>query len=346
MATLPSTFTQGYQPGVTPNYIQQFNGGTVPLTVEPLHYLERGGLNTLANLGPPQGYFKNSNAMFQRAGDITQQIANDPSAAANRYIDPRASGAVDNMGGAIGSGLQTLSPSRIASYMNPYTQDVTDRTLAGIDQDQARQEASITAGAGMRGARSFGNSSQALRLAENDRNFGNLRADTRSKLNYQGFTDATGQFNKEQDRYLQGAGLYGDQANTAQGLFNSGIGTAGDVAGGLAEMGSLYRNLTKDNIAIPMGVGTTIREFNQGVANQVGGQIDSRVNMTPNRLTGLAQYLGNFQPSQYQYTSQPGTMQKLGGALTAIGGYAGTPTQGNLPWTTPGNVNPGGGYYY
>lgn len=314
MASLPSTFTQGYQPGVTPYQIPQFNGGTVPLTVEPLHQLERSGLSSLAAFAQPQGYFKTSNTMFQRAGDMTQQIANDPMGAANRYIDPRANGAVDNMGNAIGQGLQTLNPSRVASYMNPYGQEVTDRTLAGIDQDQARQEASITAGAGMRGARSFGNSAQAIRMAENDRNYGNLRADTRAKLNYQGFTDATGQFNKEQDRYLQGAGMYGDQANTAQGVFNSGIGAAGQVAGGLAEMGNLYRGLTKENIGLSTGAGTTIREYNQGVANQVGGQIDNRVGMTPSRLSGLASYLGSFKDSQYQYPSQPGTMQKLGGA--------------------------------
>lgn len=328
-----------YQAGVNPA-LPQYNSGVVPVTTEPLNTWQKQGLASLANL--------NHGGMLQASTAAYQNFANNPAAYAKQYISPEAMSSLYSMNNAISAGTAGMTMDALAGFMNPYTSEVTDATLRGIEEDEARRRASLLSKQGMRGGRSFGDSSSAIQMSELARNMDILRGDTRAKLNYQGFSDAVGQFNTERSRDLQAAGLYGDAATRAQDIYSSGIGTGGQVIGGMVDLANnLYdqrRNASLDQIK----AGSLVRDYNQGIANQIAGEIDSVVNLEPNRLTELANYLKAFTPSQYQYVDEPDSLARAGSYAVGAGKFAdylNTPTINDLPWTSPGNVNPNGGFY-
>lgn len=308
---LPSNFYQGYRPGTAPNGYQ---GGTVPITVEPLNEILRNGLREITQM--------DHGGLLRMSTDAMKAFANDPTGIAEQYISPGARAALGNMGAAIGEGTRRLTGDDIDRYMNPYTDDVIDASVTRLTEAGERAKKALLAGQGTRGARSFGDTAHGVALGDLSRELVSKEADIASNLRYQGFENARNQFNTEGDRFMTGAGLYGNQAGLEQDVFNSGVGNAGNMVGSLAEMADFYARQKVGGVRNAIGAGQYIQDYNQGVANQVGGEIDRRVGMIPDRLSGLANALGQFQPTQYDYVERPGTLQKAGSAAGSLANLA------------------------
>ena len=70
--------------------------------------------------------------------------------------------------GAISAGVDTLDPSQISTFMDPYSQQVTQAALAEFDR-QAQMQAQQTAAQAL-GAGAFGGARFGVREAEESRN--------------------------------------------------------------------------------------------------------------------------------------------------------------------------------
>jgi hypothetical protein len=122
-------------------------------------------------------------------------------------------GAAQNLGG--GNFLQ----SNLGAYMNPYTQQVVDTTLA--DLERGRQLAQQDVGAAASRAGAFGGSRQGVAEAETNRAFAEQAAQTAAQLRQAGFTQAAGMAESDLARQLQ-AGLANQEALNLASQFGAG----------------------------------------------------------------------------------------------------------------------------
>ncbi len=188
-----------------------------------------------ANLGPAKQLGLGTQ-MAGLAGARAGELSYDPTTFTNQYtapaqyantqftydkVDPStqvggtmvAPDSVTGFGGATKEAKTKsfIDPGTAASYMSPYTQNVTD-----IQTREAQRAADIEAtkrGAQAVGAGAFGGSRQAIMEAEAARNLAQQKGDITARGQQSAYEQAMQQFNAE-----QGYGLTAQQANLQAGL--------------------------------------------------------------------------------------------------------------------------------
>ena len=169
--------------------------------------------------------------------------------------------------------------SGVAAFMNPYEQQVIDRTMSDLQRasDIARRgEQAQAVGSG-----AFGGSRQAILEAERGRNLLDAQSKAAEGLRMQGFQQAAQQaqqaFEQARARQLQGAGLVGQ--------LGSQFGTMGLQRAGVGEMGAKLRSQELQNLA-------TLGQLDRGVGQST---LDAL------RATNLQRYQQPYQ--QYGFLS-------------------------------------------
>jgi hypothetical protein len=112
-----------------------------------------------------------------------------------------------------------IASTDLNPYMNPFTQNVTDRTLSTIDRQ--RQMALNDLGAKAQSAGAFGGSRQALAEGTTNAEFGRAAGDMAANLNLQNFQNAQGMAGQDIASRMQAA-LANQGANLQAGQFNIG----------------------------------------------------------------------------------------------------------------------------
>jgi len=130
--------------------------------------------------------------------------------------------------GAIGAGVQTLDPSQVSTFMDPFQQQVTQQALAELDRQAAMQGQRTAAEAVAAGA--FGGSRFGVREAEEARNL----AQVKSQRIFEDLSRNFLQAQQAQARTAQQLGALGSQ--TLQGA-RSQLQSAQGLAG-LGQLGS------------------------------------------------------------------------------------------------------------
>lgn len=251
---------------------QLVSGGVVPVGfVEPLNQWQRSGLEALAG-GNTAGL--NYLAMAGQAAQRGTDLGMSP--------EDFASGT--------------------ASFMNPYIDQVLNRTTARLNESAQQAKAKIMAKEGFRKA--FGSTSQGAQLGEIDRGLTSDIGDATATLSYQGFNDAANrymsQFNTERSRDLQGAGV-------------------------LSGIASQARATSMDDIMNRIKAGTVVQGQNQSILDVLNPEIKGVQNYGKTQLQDLMSFLSAFKPTQYQsgFSQDPNTAARAGNTLTAIGGIKG-----------------------
>lgn len=201
-----------------------------------------------------------------------------------------------------------LTPQQVAArsgaagyeqYMNPYTQQVVDTSLADIER--ARQEAASATRGQAAAAGAFGGSRSGVAEALTNRDFGNTAASTAANLRQAGFTTALGFNQADQNRELQ-AGIANQGAGLQAGAINQG------------NLLALQQGNQRTDLAA--------QQANQA-ANQAGAQFNA----------GQLQQGGQFNANldlQGQQSNQAAAAQAAAlrlGALGQLGGLAGQQQQ-------------------
>ena len=224
------------------------------------------------------GQAANLAAAMRPATFAYQSAARDAAQGGLGQYDPRASGGV-------------------AAFMNPYEQQVIDRTMSDLQRASniARQgEDAQAVGSG-----AFGGSRQAILQAERGRNLLDAQRKAAEGIRMQGFQQAAQQaqqaFEQARARQLQGAGLMGQLGvdygrlglqDVAQlGQLGSQFGTMGLQRAGLGEMGAKLRSQDLQNLA-------TLGQLERGVG---------QATLDALRATNLQRYQQPYQ--QYGFLS-------------------------------------------
>ena len=138
--------------------------------------------------------------------------------------------------GALANSTQGYNPAAAQAFMNPYQQQVIDRTMAEMDRQGKIAQQGISANAVRAGA--FGGTRDAVQRAEMERNLMDQKSNAIANLLNQGYTQSQAQaqqaFEQQQQRGLQaGTGIGSLAAQQGQlGL------QAGQAVGGMETAGS------------------------------------------------------------------------------------------------------------
>jgi hypothetical protein len=233
-------------------------------------------------------------------GQATQDLINQSTSAGSDWITRALSNAetmtgqgnplLDRAVQMMEGGAAAPTSSDLASYMNPFQQDVIDTTMSELNRQDAIARQGRNASAVQSGA--FGGGRQAVMEAEAGRNLADVQARTLAQLNSQNFNTALGASQNEKARMLQAGGAMAGagaqdvglrQGSLAQML--SGGGALSDVYSGGAQ---LQAGLTGqqaggigDLATKQLGLGSFIREqdikditnlFNMGGSQQAQRQ--------------------------------------------------------------------------
>lgn len=210
---------------------------------------------------------------------------------------------------AVGYGLQgaqAYDPNSAAAYMNPYTQDVINQSMAEIDRQASGARQATASNAVSKGA--FGGSRDAVMRAELERGIMNTKAGTIANLNNANFAQAQNaainNFQNQQGR-IQNVGnmaLQGGQLASNAGIASLGLGAntalqSGQMLGG---MGLNYANMLQSG---GLQAGQTMGGLNlTGGQLATGAQLDAArgiASLGQNSATmgGLAQAYGQADSS-------------------------------------------------
>ena len=212
--------------------------------------------------------------------------------------------------GAIGAGVQTLDPSQISTFMNPFSQQVTQQALAELDRQAAIQGQRTAAEAVAAGA--FGGSRFGVREAEEARNLAQVKS---QRI----FEDLSRNFLQAQQA----------QQRTAQQLGQLGVQTlqAGQAQVGLGEAG---QRLSGVDINRLLSVGGVQQQQQQNIL-EAARRTELARQQEPFRRVGFASdVLRGVPSSQVQFTQQPAPslFQQVAGlgiaGLSTLGALGGT----------------------
>ena len=201
----------------------------------------------------------------------------------------------------------------IGTYMNPYTQQVIDTSMADLERQRQMQQNQL--GAQATAARAFGGSRQGIAEAETNRGFAQQGEQLAAQLRQQGFNTALGASQQDIANQMQAA-----LANQQAGLSGANLRMAG--AGQLGNLAQTGFN---------MGQAINQQQFQQGQAQQLINQalIDAAKSQYAGFAGAPAASLqlplaalgeGNMGQNTTTETQKRGLFDYLTAGLTGLGG--------------------------
>lgn len=265
--------------------------GSMPIGIEPIHTYERTALQTLGK----DPYSAGTALMNPRFNQMMES--------GNQYA-----GKADS---AIQQGMRGFDAAEMQQYMNPYTEQVINRSTSRLSEEGERMKQAMIDSMSKRGGATMGDLYGAQQMGDISKELVSKTGDITSSLNYQGWTDALAQQEAQRNRALSGGQTYAGMAGTAYG----GANTAQNATFGAQELGL-------KTLGAQQAAGQRIQGFNQGVADiamgdYMGGQNfrNTLVNTALQQFPGIA---GTGQTNM-QYQPQPNTYAQAGAGLSTLG---------------------------
>ena len=225
-----------------------------------------------------------------------------------------------------------LAGTDMSQYMNPFTQNVIDRSLADIGG--AQQTAMGQLGAQAQAARAFGGSRQGIAQAETNKGFTKQMADTSANLNLQNYNQA------------QQAAFQDIAARNQMGVSNqNALNQARQFGAGAFNQAS----------QLNQGAYNQAGQFNAGAANQAAISNQQASMAAAQQRLGASSQMGGLADTGFNFGQQLGAQQGQQGALqqalnqalidagkSQYGGFTGAPNQAlTLPLAALGVSNMG-----
>lgn len=285
----------------------------------------------MANLGfgmpagvikaPPPGTAPKPNIFNQSQGWLTQ--AGNMAGQAGGMVHPQTA-QMPQLAGAATSGTATVGGTGLGQYMNPYTSQVINTTMA--DMNRGRQMALNDVGAQATAAGAFGGSRHGVAEGVTNTGFAQQAGQMAAGLRNQGFQNAQGmaqfdvgqqnqmgQFNAAQQngtrQFNAGLNVNNNQFNAGQGL-QAQMANQGATLAGAGQLGQL------SNLGFGQGMAINQQQQQQGAQQQQ--MMQALINAAKGQFGGV--------------TGQPaGSLAPILGMLGAVGGTQNTQSQNQSP---------------
>jgi len=277
------------------------------MRVAPFSQMQQQGFNQIGQgVGSYQPYFNAAQSGLQQGANTATQGYNNMSNLYNKGIGATESSVGQGMGllgqsaGLYGQSTQGYNPNSVGNYMNPYTENVVNKTMGqmrrGIDtQRTASRDQSVGQGA-------FGGSRGRIAEGDIERAGQTAMGDT-----------AAGLYNQN---YAQAQQAAMGESSLQRQLQQSAAGGLGNVAGGVASLGSQLANVYG-------GYGTNLGKAGLGL-----GQFQSDTGMN---MAGLGAQRYGLQGQDINRLMQGGQMQQGMQQRIADTDYSNFVGQYNLP---------------
>ena len=263
--------------------------GAMPIGIEPIHSYERTAL---------------------------EQLGKNPYGAGTALMNPQLTQAIersmaygDKADAALQSGMRGFDAGEIQQYMNPYTEQVINRSTARLSEEGERMRQAMVDSMSKRGSATMGDLYGAQQMGDISKELVSKTGDITAGLNYQGWTDALAQLERQRQRSLQGGTTYAGMMNSATNTGSAAQGAKFDA-----------QRLGLETLGAQAGAGQRIQGFNQGIADITMSDYLGGRNF-PNALVNqaVAQYPGIQGNVPYNTTTQPNYMNMAGAGLTTLG---------------------------
>lgn len=235
-----------------------------------------GGTNTVTSSAPPQWLQDNLQSLYSQAQNITSQPLSQYQGATVAGFTPAQQSAFNTVNQSQGiaqpyynqaqnlvnqstqplwNGVQQFSPSAVNQYSNPYQQDVINTTQQQLNQNDQIQQQQLLGGAIQSGASPFGGDRAGVAAAQlaNQQDLANNQ--TIAGLENQGYTQALGEFNTQQQNQLganeQNAYLSQQGAANLANLGTSAQNSALTGANAQLQTGALQQQLGQEALNVP-----------------------------------------------------------------------------------------------
>lgn len=251
-------------------------------------------------------------------------------------VDPNIKKMYGMAGNAINAMGAKYDPNSYKQFMNPYIDEVVNRTTQGINRTYDARRNDINQGFAEAGG--YGSTAQGVERNLNTEAQARQIGDMEAQLRASGYDTAT----------QNALGLYaGDRAAAqAQAALYQGLGNA------YGTQDEYTRNVIRNALMDKMTAGERIQKDQQGELDAYYGEQNREQQYTPQQLALLGQLLGYYPTGTQSTTSSSGVgglQSALGGGLMGYSMYndwrKNNSSSGGLPWQAAGNVNPQGGYY-
>lgn len=256
---------------------------TMPGLTEGLHNWEKKALLSLSDTASKAGNAQMDGALSQ----LQALLANNPN-----YTQLS--------GNAVSQGMAPVTAGEVTSLQNPMVQGLKDN----LSQSAERIRAQIVGKQGLRGGRSFGDTSTGTQLAGlNDSVLSGM-----NQLDYQSWQDALDQVNQNRNFAFAGANQYGslgaNQINAVNGLF---------------DMASALKQSRISDMNNKLNAGQYVRQFNQGINDKLTGNIIAEQNAPYEMAMKMLELSKGFQSNN---TSGAGVsnLERYGGLAQALSG--------------------------
>lgn len=299
-----------------------------------------GGTNTVTNnSAPPPEVMAQYQKILDQANGVSGQNLNQYGGSMIAGFTPDQMQGFDTVRGAQGlsapylgqaqnminqsqtplwNSVQQWSPDNIQQYMNPYQKDVTDATMANINETNAQQNQQVVGDAISKGA--WGGDRAGIAQAELARQQGLASNQTLAGLNAANYNQANTQFNTQQaaqlganttNNWLSSQGAYGEAA-----LGNQAFNTALQGAGAQLSTGQQQQTLAQSALNIP---------YEQFLQQQ--SYPYQNLSWLSNISTGIGGGSGgtssSTQPSPSGLSSGLGAALGIGSSLAGLGAFGG-----------------------
>jgi len=274
----------------------------------PYYRQAAGAMNLgLQSTSVGQGYFSDAGAMLSNASNLT---ANVPGS-----ITP-----------------EKFSGAAVEQYMNPYTQNVIDTTMANINRNNSIQAAGLTSN-GIKSGNAFGGDRMGLAQAELARGQSMSSDQTIAGLWNQNYSQALGEFNNQQGVKLSAA--QADRASALQKAAQAAqIGQAyAGVGSNYLSAGSQFGSLAGTEAGMGQGYGSLY--LNQGQGQLASGALQ--------QATDQAGLSAAYQQWQAQQSFPYAQTQWLSGIQSGLGSLSGGTSSTTGPAPNPFNQIIGAG---
>jgi hypothetical protein len=223
----------------------------------------------------------------------------------------------------------------IGTYMNPYTQQVIDTSMADLERQRQMQQNQL--GAQASAARAFGGSRQGIAEAETNRAFAQQGGQLAAQLRQQGFNTALGASQQDVANQMQAAlanqaaggratefgqqlGFQGQTANQQAGLSGANLRMAG--AGQLGNLAQQGFNMGQSIQQQQFQQGQMQQALNQALIDAAKGQYGGFTGAPAAslQLPLAALGAGNMGQNTTTQTQKRGLFDYLTAGLTGLGG--------------------------